>query len=145
MFGGIDIMRLRNLRILSKLEVGDKLCTRQHPFTIMTESTNLLSIPMHAIFRWTYSESRTLTVDAISSLIISVVEYGQNSSEQNRQKIAEELLTASRGIACLVETYRDDRTAVSSLEIILDTIRTYVSTYGASNDRIELQPNPNPE
>ena len=120
MYSGIDIMRLRNLRVLSKLEVGDKLCTRQHPFTIMNESTHLYQIPYTAMYRWLYCESRDQTIDAICALIDSCVQ-----NDTHHEQVSSELTLSARGIACLMETYRDDRTAVSSLEIILDTIKTY--------------------
>lgn len=120
MYSGIDIMRLRNLRVLSKLEVGDKLCTRQHPFTIMKESTHLYQVPYSSMYRWLYCESRDHTIDAICALINSCVQ-----NETQSEQVSAELTIAARGIACLVETYRDDRTSVSSLEIIIDTIKSY--------------------
>ena len=123
MHSGIDIMRLRNLRVLSKLEVGDKLCTRQHPFTIMKESNHLYQVPYASMYRWLYCESRDQTIDAICALINSCVQ--SETQSKNHERVSAELKLAARGIACLVETYRDDRTSVSSLEIIIDTINSY--------------------
>jgi hypothetical protein len=114
-FGGIDMERLRNLRVLSKLEVGDRLCTRQHPFTIMHESR----WPFSAAYRWANGESRLQTIDAIMALVSSCIASGSNS------EVKAELTRASKGVASLAETYRDDKTATSALEIVLDLIRRY--------------------
>jgi len=136
-------MRLRNLRVLSKLEVGDKLCTRQHPFTIMKESTHIVAIPFSAVYRWINCESRSQTIDAIGNLVASVLEHGGSASEDNRSKIGDELFACSKGIQCLIETYRDDRTAVSSLEIIVDSIKNFIGDYkpkaSVSEDQIKSQ------
>ena len=114
-FGGIDMERLRNLRVLSKLEVGDRLCTRQHPFTIMQESR----WPFSAAYRWVNGESRMQTIEAIMSLVTSSIACGPGP------EVKAELTRAARGITSLLETYREDKTATSTLEIILDLIRRY--------------------
>jgi hypothetical protein len=113
MFGGINVEHLHNLRILSKLEPGDRLCTQQHPFVIISDA----NWSMSSARRWLAGESRMQNIDAIMSLVTSCITYGMGLD------VKVELLRASRGLSSLIETYQDDRTAISALEIVLDLIR----------------------
>jgi hypothetical protein len=117
MYKSIDPARVRNLKVVAKLKVGNKLCCRYHRFTI--DSTSPLSLT--SIMRYINGESRSETCDSLTDLVLSCVNQA-GLAEDEKPRLIRQLLETRKGIVNLCKTYKDDETTVSSLEFILENI-----------------------
>jgi len=105
MYHCIDNSRIRNLKLLSQLMVGDKLCTRYHHYSI--DSYSPFSI--RSITRMINGESRLETIESITDLVKSCIkQHGISEVEKNR--LGNEFRNVVKGVSNLMVTYRDDKT-----------------------------------
>lgn len=141
-----------NLRILSRIEVGDKLFFSNDQFSI--DKWNYLQ----PITRWYYAESRTTSLQHLQEFInktfqivdmIYSNENGGGAIEKNyyvefakpsvfKEESASILITfitdlknATGGIANLKQTYKDDITVVSALDILIEHIHVRIKKINA--------------
>ena len=141
-----------NLRILSRIEVGDKLYFANDQFSIDKWWY------LQPLARWYYAESRASSLQHLQEFInktFQVVdaiysnENGGGSIEKNyyvelakpsvfKEESASILITfitdlknATGGIANLKQTYKDDITIVSALDILIEHIHVRIKKINA--------------
>lgn len=135
MYRSIDSSRVRNLKVVSKIKIGQKLSTRFHRFTI--DGSSPLSLT--GLIRYINGESRAETCDSLTDLILSCVSQPGLSNDE-KSRLIKQLLDTRKGIVNLSKTYKDDETTVSSLEFILENIDTftgYVETIEEEEESLE--------
>lgn len=124
MYRNIDYVRVRKLKVVAKLQRGQKLNTRQQHYSI--EDASLLSL--QGIYRWFNGESRSETVESLTELILSCTR--QTGMDPNEHKVlANQLIDVAEGIRNLSFTYKEDSTTCAGLDILLDIINDYCKDY----------------
>ena len=99
---------LVNLRVVSKLQPGDRLqCTDSRYFGIDRSYFSFL-------WRWLKADGRALALERLDDTVREALKYGSNPTVQNL------LQQACVGIEHLIETYHTDPTTVSRLEATLN-------------------------
>jgi hypothetical protein len=144
-FNYLKTNSLTNLKIISKLQVGDKLLYHDNQFNIDKW------FYLQPLIRWYYSESRSSTLKHLNEFIENVFhlieiiyssEMGtlENNyyipvskqpvfNEENSSlliNIVNELQNAVNGINNLKQTYNNDITIVSSLDILIEKIQVRI-------------------
>ena len=98
---------LINLRVVSKLQPGDRLqCTDSRFFGIDRGYFSFL-------FRWLKADSRVLALEKLEDTVAEAAKHRDNTLYVDLLK------NASVGIENLIETYHTDPTTVSRLEAML--------------------------
>lgn len=128
MYKSIDSSRIRNLKLISKLKIGDKLCTRSHHYSIDA----FRPISFNSIYRIINGESRTETIDSITLLVESCINQHGVSVEE-RKRLANEFKGVVKGITNLGLTYKDDSTAMVGLELIKEMLLEYIKINGTED------------
>ena len=128
MYKSIDSSRIRNLKLIACLKVGDKLCTRYHHYSIDHYSP----ISYRSIMRMINGESRSETIDSLTQLTESCVNQFGIAIEE-RTRIADEFKKVIKGVKNLILTYKDDYTACVGLELIREMMEEYISLFGTSD------------
>jgi hypothetical protein len=124
MYRSIDSSRIRNLKLISRLKTGDKLCTRYHHYSIDAYSP----LSYRALFRMIHGESRSETIDSLTQLTESCVnQYGIAPDERTR--LADEFKDVVKGIKNLSLTYKDDSTACVGLDLIREMMEEYIGLF----------------
>ena len=108
-----------NLNILSKLEINQKLITRD---TYLNIETNSL-IP-EWFRRWNRQENRNETLRKIN---IIINESSKHINEKNNEELKEYLKSSIKGLNNLKETYSTCNQTTSRIEIIINTINNILS------------------
>lgn len=138
MYNSIDSSRIRNLKLISRLKTGDKLCTRYHHYSIDAYSP----LSYRSIMRMIHGESRSETIDSLTQLIESCVkQYGIATDERTR--LANEFRDVVKGVKNLSVTYKDDSTACVGLDLIREMMEEYIDLY-ADIINIPRSPTPHP-
>lgn len=107
---------LINLRVISKLQPGDRLqCTDSRYFGIDRGYFSFL-------IRWFKADSRVLALERLEDTISEAVKH------REQPVIAQLLTNACDGIEHLIETYHTDPTTVSRLETMLLQCRPEIKT-----------------
>ena len=107
-----DIETLTHLQIISRLEIGDKICTKSSQIQKNTYWT--------AYMRYMYGESRDTTIRFVKicvsrSLLLS-------KKPEIKDKVSEYLCQCITGIENLIETYCGDIRIESELRNVLSTL-----------------------
>ena len=125
MYKSIDSSRIRNLKLLSQLKVGDKLCVRYHHYSIDPYG----SFSLRSITRLLNGESRSETIESITQLIESCIkQHGIGNGEKKR--LANEFKNVKKGVENLMVTYRGDQTSCVGLQLIIEMMQEYIELYG---------------
>lgn len=124
MYRSIDSSRVRNLKLIAQLKVGDKLCTRYHHYSI--DSYGPFSI--RAVTRLINGESRNETIDSLTQLVESCINQHGIAPDEKR-RLANEFKEGVKGIQNLVITYRGDKSSCVGLQLILDMMEEYVELF----------------
>ena len=139
---------LTNLKILSKIKSGDKLYFYDNTFII--DSPALIQ----PISRWYYAESRQTTVKNLDELLIKLFgvidhiyssELGKDGIEKNYYarlskpnvvfreenssmllQFINEMKNAIEGLGNLKQTYKDDISTCSSIDIIIEKLNVRI-------------------
>lgn len=137
---------MNNLHVLGALSQNDKLLTNDDTFDIYTPTT------MRALMRAWYGERRTQNIQRVKHTIRSAVAFANKSLEdvtcmmnssspssdtwtrsdsqqlridttaKQHFRMCDALMKARAGMANLVQTYRDDATATSQINVLLQEI-----------------------
>ena len=118
-----DVTKIRNLKVIAKLKVGQKLSTRYQFYSIVSTDSYFI-----APKRWFSGESRHNTVDSIQPLVMSCITQPGLSIEDTRG-LAEQLSNARDGLVNLQATYIDDQSIYSGLEVIIEMIDRYTKKH----------------
>lgn len=119
----LDSRIIVNLKVISKLNVGEKLSYTNGYFSISCDKS--LS---SKLFRWILGDSRSTTIDAIESLSTICLTHSQ-LSQSELDHLVRQLRSAITGITNLMMTYQEDSTVVSRLEFIIDRIRDFIEKF----------------
>lgn len=119
----LDSRIIVNLKVISKLNVGEKLSYSNGYFSIASDKT--LASKM---LRWVVGDSRASTIDAIESLSTICLTHNL-LTQQELEHLVRQLQCAMVGITNLMMTYQNDSTVVSRLEFIHDRINEFVSRF----------------
>lgn len=124
MYFSLDSTRIRNLKLISKLKIGDKLCTRYHHYKIDTYSPFSLS----TITRMVYGESRMETLESITQLVESCISQ-QGVSDDERVRLASQFKEVGVGLDNLMVTYKDDSATCVGLEFVKEMLNEYIDKH----------------
>lgn len=107
-----DDVTLVNLRVVSKLQPGDRLqCCDSKYFGIDRGYFTF-------IWRWLKADTRQLTLERLEDTVRAACE------RKNEPWVQKLLCDACTGLQHLLETYHTDPTTVSRLETIIDDCKT---------------------
>jgi len=130
---------LFNLKIISELDLNDKLSHDSKLFRINTTSYT------QGLCRWWYGEDRAKTLEKLNEIVDETFEYidktftnkvnlpGSSKSEESvlyennsqiMQKFYITLIDAIKGLEILKATYSVDKSMVTGLSLLIDRIRT---------------------
>lgn len=130
-----------NLKIISKLEKGQKLNCKRELFTIEQQDMFYYS----SILRWIREDSRHRTFTALSNLIkdcLNDIEFNTYGSH-NTKKLIIQLISSLNGIKSLMYTYDSDITFQSSMELLIDSIEIVKEKYEEENLKVNCKNNNN--
>ena len=120
---------LRNLKVISKINIGDKLCTRTEQFTIDPCRTFSLRL----VWRMVTGDNREDTIESITKLCEKCIKnsFIKSSREEDIEhvsppRLAKEFKGVVSGLKNLSETYKDDVSIVSIIEIIIERLDDYI-------------------
>ena len=130
MFSSLDTTKVINLIVLSKINVGDKLSTRNRQFVIESPSY------LYSITRWLRFETRDQMVEAVDSLVTDCID-NVSRNRVDLDKLADLLKKASVGVNNLMQTYNQDKTIVAGLEFILSKMNYFLVLNGFIENPIE--------
>ncbi len=130
MFSSLDTTKVINLIVLSKINVGDKLSTRNRQFVIESPSY------LYSITRWLRFETRDQMVEAVDSLVTDCID-NVSRNRVDLDKLADLLKKASVGVNNLMQTYNQDKTIVAGLEFILSKMNYFLVLNGFVENPIE--------
>lgn len=121
-----DDVVLVNLRVVSKLQPGDRLqCCDSKYFGIDRGYFTFL-------WRWLKADTRQLTLERLEDTVVS-------ACGRNTEPCVKKLLTdACEGLNHLLETYHTDPTTVSRLETIIDLCQPPNMLHNFSQDERAL-------
>jgi len=104
----VPALVLVNLRVVSKLQPGDRLqCTDSRYFGIDRSYFSF-------IWRWLKADGRTLALERLDDMVREALK-----ARENNAVVAQLLVQASGGMQHLMETYHTDPTTVARLEAIM--------------------------
>lgn len=133
MYRSIDSSRVRNLKLLAQLKVGDKLCTRYHHYTIDPYDT----FSIRALTRFWNGESRTETIDSVTQLIEGcILQHGINAEEKKR--LGNEFRGVVKGMNNLMVTYRGDKTSCVGIQLVKEMMEEYIESYADKEQEEEM-------
>lgn len=128
---------LRNLSILGSISQNDKLNTNDETFSIYVPTV------MRGAVRLWYAEKRSSNIQKIQETVRLAITFIQTSSQeftpdqnetysraskQNQcRRMFQSLEKSKNGLTNLQQTYRDDTTMYTQLQIIMDEIDDFVS------------------
>tara|TARA_R100001163_G_scaffold41949_1_gene31729 strand:+ start:4713 stop:5303 length:591 start_codon:yes stop_codon:yes gene_type:complete len=123
---------LSKLKVLSKLQFGQKLIFEDSKIQIMETDKNNWA----RFVKWWLGETRYSTLDKlqgffheIKDIITKLAKEAENSTEkqQTLNRIQTELTSAMRGLNNLILTYQDDHTVVSQLETLTENFNIEIN------------------
>lgn len=128
---------LRNISILGSISQNDKLNTNDETFSIYVPTV------LRGAVRLWYSEKRCSNIQKIQENVRLAITFIQNSSQEFSSLTSETYSSAARqnqcrrmfnslekskkGLANLQQTYRDDTTMFTQLQIIMDEIDDFIT------------------
>lgn len=111
-----------NLRLLSKIEVGDKLILNGKYISIDTSYAQFIT-------RWYYGASRTDSLQFINIILNKAIKYNiefSNSTESdaphNLFRLTSELKNCLNGLTNLKQTYYSDKLIQSEIDVIIENV-----------------------
>lgn len=138
---------LIDLKIISKINENDKICSGNIENNIIIDENNFLQ----GIKRYIYSESREKSIEIIEKILSNTFEYAKNCmnstyinlySIKNKptkheiekhfreytklKNLSIEISNSKKGLENLKKTYKDDKTIVSQLEVFIHKINTNI-------------------
>ena len=123
MFNSLDTTKVINLIVLSKVNVGDKLSTRNRQFTIESSSY------FYSITRGLRLETRDQMVESVDSLITDCID-NVSRFKTDMINLGQLFLKAIPGVHNLIQTYTLDKTIVAGLEFILSKMNFFLESNG---------------
>lgn len=128
-----------NLKVISKLEKGQKLNCKNDLFTI--ESPGLFYYS--SFLRWFRDDSRKSTFNALSELMKECLHDIERNTfgQDNTKKLIVELISSLSGLKNLMNTYEADVTFQASMELLIDSINIVKTKYDEENKRASLKNN----
>lgn len=131
MYRSIDSSRIRNLKLLAELKVGDKLCVKNHYYSIdVGESYTIRKLLRKLSLT---GEGRNETTDSITQLVESCINQ-HGISEEEKKRLANEFKNVYKGIENLKTTYRGDHTSTVGFKVILEMLEEYIKLYGDNDN-----------
>lgn len=112
---------LQNLKILSKVLKGDKLCCNYNLFVIEPGTLGLTSL-----YRLLRGDNRQSTVAAIRLLITECIAACQHMKLEEYEYIKDNITAARTGVYNLSLTYNNDVTTKAGIEIAIEEIDRFV-------------------
>lgn len=128
---------LRNLSILGSISQNDKLNTNEETFSIYVPTV------LRGVIRSWYAEKRSSNYQKIQDTVRTAINFIQTTSQNISTDINETYSRATKekqcirffnsmekskfGISNLQQTYRDDTTMNTQLQLIMDEIDDFVS------------------
>lgn len=114
-----------NLKILGQIESGIKLNTREKYFTL---DTSIWSQGLRRLYR---GDNRKATYEKISDLVQNIgeiIDERVNSSDKDefKQYISPIIEQAIKGLTSLIDTYIEDKTFVSQIEVEITELKKYL-------------------
>jgi hypothetical protein len=113
-----------NLRVLSKLEIGNKLIKNN-------KHINIDSSYLQFVYRWYNGTNRSNTIYFITHILLKAFEISEQlidlQTEESTQllfRLNNELKNSINGLLNLKQTYSNDRLIQSEIDIMIDNIRT---------------------
>ena len=117
-----------NLRLISKVEIGDKLV---HNNKYVNIDTSLVP----SISRWYKNMNRNNNIAFINNILNNAKKYNNNLVGENTDdsvlslfRLTNELKTATNGLINLKQTYTSDKLVQSELDVIIENIRLIVDS-----------------
>jgi hypothetical protein len=117
-----------NLRLISKIEIGDKLV---HNNKYINIDTSLVP----SISRWYKNMNRNNNIAFINNILNNAKKYNNNLVGENTDdsvlslfRLTNELKTATNGLINLKQTYTSDKLVQSELDVIIENIRLIVDS-----------------
>jgi hypothetical protein len=128
-----------NLKVISKLEKGQKLNCKNDLFTI--ENTGMFNYS--AIMRWFRDDSRKSTFNSLSELIKESLHDIEKETfgKDNTKKLIVQLILSLNGIKNLMYTYETDITFQASMELLIDSIEIVKNKYEEENQKVSKKNN----
>ena len=139
-----DDKTLRNLGILSLITQNDKLNTKEDTFSIYVPTT------WRGMMRYVYNENREHNIEKIQSCIreakkfitanitnSTLYEDDQNNfsmkfeheaRKRSTTRMVSALQKSKKGLESLLITYKEDASAMSKLQIIIDEMDDFINT-----------------
>lgn len=135
---GLD-RKFINLKVISKLEKGQKLNCKNELFTI--ENPGLFNY--QAVLRWFREDSRKTTFNSLSELIKECLHDIEKESfgKDNTKKLIVELILSVNGLKNLMNTYESDVTFQASMELLIDSIDIVKMKYEEENEKVCMKKN----
>jgi hypothetical protein len=124
MYRSIDSSRVRNLKLVAQLRVGDKLCTRYHHYSIDPYGP----FSLRALTRLINGESRSETIESITQLIESCINQHGISSDEKR-RLGNEFKEVIKGVSNLMVTYRGDKTSCVGIQLVKEMMEEYIELH----------------
>lgn len=132
MFNSLDTTKVINLIVLSKVNVGDKISTKNRQFTIEGPSY------FYSISRWLRLETRDQMVESVDTLITDCIE-NVSRNRVDIDKLSDLIIKAIPGINNLIQTYTLDKTIVAGLEFILSKMNYFLESNGYTQTILDPQ------
>lgn len=114
-----------NLKVLSKLQINEKLNTRSSNIFQIERGDMLSYVPVLRIIR---NESRFDAVNNIRELVdesIHIIE----TEEEYKVRFVQHLVEAKAGLVNLLKTYQEDQQFISSIELVIEKIDLVARKY----------------
>ena len=105
---------LINLKVLSNIGVQDKLLTIDKTFNLHPPSA------FRTWYRLYYRENRTKNISDIENCINECYEH------ENKPRIKNALKSVPAGLEKLSQTYKDDATLASRIDVLIENINIFI-------------------
>lgn len=135
-----DQSMLQNLHVISNLKTGQKLCTLSSVFTIRDHGV------MGGLMRRWYGEDRQANVSRITDLykmaFLRCRVYALTEDRQSDEyiRLLEIISHSLTGLSTLVQTYRDDVSFVSKIEVLLQSISVFLKQHSVVSENPVVTP-----
>jgi hypothetical protein len=129
-----------NLKVISKLEKGQKLNCKNDLFTIENPGGLFYYT---SFLRWIRDDSRKSTFNSLSELIKECLHDIEKETFgcDNTKKLIVELILSLNGIKNLISTYELDITFQASMELLIDSINIVKLKYEEENEKVSIKNN----
>lgn len=134
MISSIDRTRLVNLKVVARLQRGQKLKTRKQYFEIDDNSSYM----PQWITRMLSEETKEHTLFSLSDLITSCTNANVLKKEEI-PLVIDELINASEGICNLIATYIKFSTTMADLITTLQQIFGFIKKHGTSENELTFK------